>query len=97
MPPPSARSLSQSESDFACASDLCAETQQEVDEEEDDSSYKELDSDSACSLDSRPGSPCRGVGERMGQGRTLWKGEYGTEKDIYQLGGELDIDQIERN
>nr|XP_046214527.1 protein FAM53B-like [Oncorhynchus gorbuscha]XP_046214528.1 protein FAM53B-like [Oncorhynchus gorbuscha] len=97
MPPPSTRSLSQSESDFACASDLCAETQQEVDEEEDDSSYKELDSDSACSLDSRPGSPCRGGGERMGQGHTPWKGEYGTEKDIYQLGGELDIDQIERN
>ncbi|XP_029554347.1 protein FAM53B [Salmo trutta] len=97
MPPPSSRSLSQSESYFTCAPDLGAQTQQEVDEEEDDSSYEELDSDSACSLDSRPWSPCRGVGERMGEGHTLWKGECGTEKDIYQLGGELDIDQIERN
>lgn len=86
MPPPSSRSLSQSESYFTCAPDLGAQTQQEVDEEEDDSSYEELDSDSACSLDSRPWSPCRGVGERMGEGHTLWKGECGTEKDLYQLG-----------
>lgn len=63
------------------------------DEEEEDSSYEELDSDSACSVDSRPGSPVGIVGGK----RTLWKGDCGTQKDIFQLGGELDLDQIERN
>lgn len=59
-------------------------------EEEEDSSYEELDSDSACSVDSRPGSP-------VGGKHTLWKGDCGTKRDILQLGGELDLDQIERN
>lgn len=60
------------------------------DEEEEDSSYEELDSDSACSVDSRHGSPVDGK-------HTLWKGDCGTKRDIFQLGGELDLDQIERN
>lgn len=71
------------------------ESRQEAagDDEEDDSSYEELDSDSACSVDSRPGSP----DYTMGGKRTLWKGDCGTQRDIFQLGGELDLDQIERN
>ncbi|KAI3363303.1 hypothetical protein L3Q82_011933 [Scortum barcoo] len=79
-----------------CAvSELGLEKRQEVagDDEEEDSSYGELDSDSACSVDSRPGSP---VGIVSGK-RTLWKGDCGTQRDIFQLGGELDLDQIERN
>ncbi|XP_019902955.1 protein FAM53B-like isoform X2 [Esox lucius] len=59
------RSWSQTESDF-CPSDLGTETHQEVDDEEEDSSYEELDSDSACSLDSRNGSPSGEGGVRMG-------------------------------
>lgn len=61
--------------------------EEEEEEEEEDSSYEELDSDSACSVDSGP------VGDR----RTLWKGDGGTKRDVLQLGGELDLDQIERN
>lgn len=59
----------------------------EEEEEEEDSSYEELDSDSACSVDSGP----------AGGRRTLWKGDGGTKRDVLQLGGELDLDQIERN
>ncbi|XP_041644635.1 protein FAM53B-like [Cheilinus undulatus] len=81
--------------DFAAVSELGLESRQEVakDDEEEDSSYEELDSDSACSMDSRPGSP---VGVEGGK-RPLWKGDCGTQRDIFQLGGELDLDQIERN
>lgn len=61
-----------------------------ADEAEEDSSYGELDSDSASSVDSRPGSP-------VGSKHTLWKGDCGAQRDIFQLGGELDLDQIERN
>lgn len=76
-------------------SELGLEPRQEVpgDDEEQDSSYEELDSDSACSMDSRPGSPVGIVGGK----HTLWKGDCGAQRDIFQLGGELDLDQIERN
>ncbi|XP_022619586.1 protein FAM53B-like [Seriola lalandi dorsalis] len=95
LPLPSPETSSQPDSDFTAVSELGLESRQEVagDEEEEDSSYGELDSDSACSVDSRPGSPI-GI---MGGKRTLWKGDCGTQRDIFQLGGELDLDQIERN
>ncbi|XP_046886221.1 protein FAM53B-like isoform X1 [Hypomesus transpacificus] len=99
LSPPSSWSFSQSDADFAPVSNLGGETEQEAcrQEEEEDSSYEELDSDSLCSGDSRPGSP-GGVGGRPGGDRSpLWRGDSGTGKDIYQLGGELDIDQIEKN
>ncbi|XP_071767778.2 protein FAM53B-like [Centroberyx gerrardi] len=95
LPPPSSRTSSQPDSDFAPVSELGLESRQAVtgDDEEEDSSYEELDSDSACSVDSRPGSPAGVVGGK----HTLWKGDCGTQRDIFQLGGELDLDQIERN
>lgn len=95
LPLPFTETSSQPESDFTAVSELELESRQEVagDDEEEDSSYEELDSDSACSVDSRPGSPMR----IMGGKRTLWKGDCGTQRDIFQLGGELDLDQIERN
>ncbi|TNN63334.1 Protein FAM53B [Liparis tanakae] len=79
--------------DFTGGSELILESRQEVagDDGEEDSSFEELDSDSACSVDSRPGSPVGIAGRK----HTLWKG--GTQRDIFQLGGELDLDQIERN
>lgn len=85
----------QPDSDFSAVSELGLEPRQEKsgDAEEQDSSYEELDSDSACSLDSRPGSP---VGLTGGK-HTLWKGDSEGQRDIFQLGGELDLDQIERN
>ncbi|KAG7512068.1 hypothetical protein JOB18_018851 [Solea senegalensis] len=92
-------SSSQPNSDFTTVSKLGLESTREVagddddDDEEEDSSYEELDSDSACSVDSRPGSPVGVTGSK----RTLWKGECVTQRDIFQLGGELDLDQIERN
>lgn len=95
LPPPTSNTSGQLESDFTAVSELGLESRQEVagDDEEEDSSYEELDSDSACSMDSRPGSPVGIVGGK----RTLWKGDCGTQRDIFQLGGELDLDQIERN
>ncbi|KAM7385451.1 hypothetical protein PAMP_001534 [Pampus punctatissimus] len=95
LPPPSCETTGQPDSDFTAVSDLEPESRQEVteDDEEEDSSYEELDSDSACSVDSRPGSP---VGDVCGK-HTLWKGDCGAQRDIFQLGGELDLDQIERN
>lgn len=81
-----------SQSDFTALPELGPELRRDVaqDEEEEDSPYEDLDSDSACSLDSRPRSPVSG-------NRSLWKGERGAQRDIFQLGGELDLDQIERN
>lgn len=95
LPPLSSRTPTQPDLDITAVSDVGLASRQEVtrDDEEEDSSYEELDSDSACSVDSRPGSPV-GV---MGGKRTLWKGDCGTQRDIFQLGGELDLDQIERN
>lgn len=95
LPPPSCETSSQPDSDFTAVSKLRLEPRQEVmeDDEEDDSSYEELDSDSACSVDSRSGSPVDIVDGK----RTLWKGDCGAKRDIFQLGGELDLDQIERN
>ncbi|XP_041866256.1 protein FAM53B-like [Melanotaenia boesemani] len=94
LPLPSFENASQSESDFRAVSELVLASRQDViDDEEEDSSYEELDSDSACSVDSRPGSPACIVDSK----HTLWKGDCGTQRDIFQLGGELDIDQIERN
>ncbi|XP_033468298.2 protein FAM53B-like isoform X1 [Epinephelus lanceolatus] len=95
LPPPTSDTSGQLESDFTAVSELGLESRQEAagDDEEEDSSYEELDSDSACSMDSRPGSPVGIVGGK----RTLWKGDCGTQRDIFQLGGELDLDQIERN
>ncbi|KAM8852571.1 protein FAM53B-like [Synchiropus picturatus] len=92
FPPPSSDSFTQSESDFTAVSDLGLTPRQEMSCEE-DSSCEEVDSDSACSVDSPPGSP---VGIVQGK-LALWKGECGTQRDIFQLGGELDLDQIERN
>uniref|UniRef100_A0A3B5LPX5 Family with sequence similarity 53 member B n=1 Tax=Xiphophorus couchianus TaxID=32473 RepID=A0A3B5LPX5_9TELE len=86
----------QSEADFAAVSERGLElrTDTVADDEEEDSSYGELDSDSACSVDSRPGSPaCCTVDSK----RTLWKGDCVKQRDIFQLGGELDLEQIERN
>ncbi|XP_037542261.1 protein FAM53B isoform X2 [Nematolebias whitei] len=94
LPLPSFESASQSESDFTAVSELGLESREKViDDEEEDFSYEEVDSDSACSVDSRPGSPACIVDTK----RILWKGDCGTQKDIFQLGGELDLDQIERN
>lgn len=95
LPPPTYETSGQPDSDFTAMPELGLESRQDVvvDDEEEDSSYEELDSDSACSVDSRPGSP---VGIAGGK-RTLWKGDCGTQRDIFQLGGELDLDQIERN
>ncbi|XP_040905679.1 protein FAM53B-like [Toxotes jaculatrix] len=95
LPPPSCETSSQPDSDFTAVSELGLESRQKGagDDEEEDSSYEELDSDSACSVDSRPGSPV-GI---MGGKHTLWKGDCGTQMDIFQLGEELDLDQIERN
>ncbi|KAG7228601.1 hypothetical protein INR49_013287 [Caranx melampygus] len=95
LPLPFPESSGQPDSDFTAVSELGLESRQEVaeDDEEEDSSYEELDSDSACSVDSRPGSPIRIMGGKC----TLWKGDCGTQRDIFQLGGELDLDQIERN
>lgn len=92
LPPPTS---GQPDLDFAAVSELGLDSRMKVaeDDEEEDSSYEELDSDSACSVDSRPGSP----GCITGGKRTLWKGDCGTQRDIFQLGGELDLDQIERN
>lgn len=89
--PPTSDTSSQPDSDFTAVSELGLESRQEVAGDDEDSSYEELDSDSACSVDSRPGSPMGIVGGK----HTLWKG--GTQRDIFQLGGELDLDQIERN
>lgn len=95
LPLPFPESSGQPDSDFSAVSELGLESRQEVagDDEEEDSSYEELDSDSACSVDSRPGSPIRIMAGKC----TLWKGDCGTQRDIFQLGGELDLDQIERN
>lgn len=95
LPPPTSEISSQPDSDFTAVCDLGLKSRQEVagDDEEEDSSYEELDSDSACSADSPPGSPVGIVGGKC----TLWKGDCGTQRDIFQLGGELDLDQIERN
>ncbi|KAI4812349.1 hypothetical protein KUCAC02_023747 [Chaenocephalus aceratus] len=82
-----------SQPDFTAVSELGMDSRQEVAGDDEDSSYEELDSDSACSMDSRPGSPEGMVGDK----HTLWKGDCGTQRDIFQLGGELDLDQIERN
>lgn len=89
LPPPTSETSKQPDSNLP---KLGLESWYEVarDEEEEDSSYEDLDSDSACSMDSRPGSPMAGK-------HTLWKGDCGTQRDIFQLGGELDLEQIERN
>ncbi|KAF3708122.1 Protein FAM53B [Channa argus] len=94
LPLPSFETSCQPDSDFTAMSELELHSRQEVgdDDEEQDSSYEELDSDSACSSDSQPGSPLSPDGKH-----TLWKSDCGTERDIFQLGGELDLDQIERN
>ncbi|MED6263539.1 hypothetical protein CHARACLAT_005541 [Characodon lateralis] len=95
---PSFDSAGQLETGFAAVSEpgleLRADAMADDEEEEEDSSYGELDSDSACSVDSRPSSPvCCIVDSKC----TLWKGDHGKQRDIFQLGGELDLEQIERN
>lgn len=95
---PSFDSTGKPETDFAAVSDSEPGLESQVgtiaDDEEEDSSYEELDSDSACSVDSRPGSPgCCTVDGKC----SLWKGDCGKQRDIFQLGGELDLEQIERN
>uniref|UniRef100_A0A3B4ALS6 Uncharacterized protein n=1 Tax=Periophthalmus magnuspinnatus TaxID=409849 RepID=A0A3B4ALS6_9GOBI len=76
-------------SDFKPASEPRLEPRQE---EGEDLSYEE-DSDSACSVDSRSHSP--DVADS--KAHALWKDECATQRDIFLLGGELDLDQIERN
>lgn len=95
LPPPTSETFTHLDSAFAAVSELGLESRQEgaADDDEEDSSFEELDSDSACSVDSRPGSPVGSVGGK----RPLWKGDCGAQRDIFQLGGELDLDQIERN
>ncbi|KAM3605775.1 uncharacterized protein V6R79_004485 [Siganus canaliculatus] len=94
LPAPTSETTGQPGSDFSAMPELCLESRRETGgDDEEDSSYEELDSDSACSVDSRPGSPVGIVGGK----HTLWKGDCGTQRDIFQLGGELDLDQIERN
>ncbi|XP_075894476.1 protein FAM53B-like isoform X2 [Nelusetta ayraudi] len=92
LTPPTLGAPGQPDSDFAGVPEPGLKSWHEADadeeeEEEEDSSYEELDSDSACSVDSGP----------AGGRRTLWKGDGGTKRDVLQLGGELDLDQIERN
>nr|XP_061793927.1 protein FAM53B-like [Nerophis lumbriciformis] len=84
-PPPA----SQRQSEFTTVSELGLDHRQEVTGDGEDSSDEEADSDSACSVGSRSGSPPGEV--------TLWKGDRGASRDIFQLGGELDLEQIERN
>ncbi|XP_077351413.1 protein FAM53B-like isoform X2 [Festucalex cinctus] len=83
------RPSSQRHSDFTAMSELGLEPRQEATRDGEDSSDEELDSDSACSVGSRSGSPRGKV--------ALWKGDRGSTRDIFQLGGELDLEQIERN
>ncbi|XP_026164835.1 protein FAM53B-like isoform X2 [Mastacembelus armatus] len=80
LPLASSETSDRPDSDFTTVSEPGLESR---DDEAQDSSYEELDSDSACSVDSRPGSPV-GI---MGDKRTLWKGDCGTQRDIFQLGG----------
>ncbi|XP_051936845.1 protein FAM53B-like isoform X2 [Hippocampus zosterae] len=84
LPPSCHRQL-----EFTTVSELGLEPRQEAMRDGKDSSDEELDSDSACSVGSRSGSP---------QGKVaLWKGDCASSRDIFQLGGELDLEQIERN
>uniref|UniRef100_H3D745 Family with sequence similarity 53 member B n=1 Tax=Tetraodon nigroviridis TaxID=99883 RepID=H3D745_TETNG len=75
-----------SQSDFTALPELGPELRRDVAQ----ASYEDLDSDSACSVDSRSRSP-------VSDNHSLWKGQRGAQRDIFQLGGELDLDQIERN
>ncbi|KAJ8404804.1 hypothetical protein AAFF_G00331910 [Aldrovandia affinis] len=85
--PPPYSSASQCVTDFtsACTPEPPQCTDAGGDDRED---LPELDSDSAGSESSAMGN-----GERA----TLWEGPHRNGKDIYLLGGELDIEQIERN
>ncbi|XP_018605106.1 protein FAM53B-like isoform X2 [Scleropages formosus] len=78
------------ETDFASACGLGAEPEQKTSkggENMDDFSSEELDSDSTGS-----------VGTTNGEDSDVtWQGSHDTKKDASQLGGELDIEQIERN
>ncbi|XP_037128438.1 protein FAM53B-like [Syngnathus acus] len=80
---------SQRQSEFTAVSELGLEPRQEATKDGEDSSEEELDSDSACSVGSRSGSPRGQV--------ALWEGDRDSTRDIFQLGGELDLEQIERN
>nr|XP_057914493.1 protein FAM53B-like [Doryrhamphus excisus] len=78
------------DSEFTAVSELGRGPRQDAMVDEEDSSDEELDSDSACSVGSPPGSPVKGK-------VALWKGDCSATRDIFQLGGELDLEQIERN
>ncbi|XP_061600837.1 protein FAM53B-like [Cololabis saira] len=95
LPPSSCEAANQSRSDFTAVPERSLAARQDVtaDHEEADSSYEELDSDSACSVDSLPSSPGCIVDSKC----SVWMGDCGTQGDIFQLGGELDLEQIERN
>ncbi|XP_068184193.1 protein FAM53B-like [Antennarius striatus] len=95
LPLPTSEASSQQDSGFTAMPKLGLESRHAAaaDDEEEDSSYEEIDSDSACSVDSQPGSPL-GI---VCSSHTLWKGDCSTQRDIFQLGGELDLDQIEKN
>ncbi|XP_019715528.1 protein FAM53B-like, partial [Hippocampus comes] len=84
LPPSRHRQL-----EFTAVSELGLEPRQEAMRDGKDSSDEELDSDSACSVGSRSGSPREKI--------ALWKGDRASSRDIFQLGGELDLEQIERN
>ncbi|XP_061915259.1 protein FAM53B-like [Entelurus aequoreus] len=89
-PPASNPPAGRPDADFTAVSELGLEPRQEAPGDEEDSSDEDLDSDSACSVDSPSGSPVPGH-------LALWEGDCGADRDIFQLGGELDLEQIERN
>ncbi|XP_068597055.1 protein FAM53B [Brachionichthys hirsutus] len=99
LPLPTSETSNQPDSDFTAVPKIGLESRhsvagdEEEEEEDDSSSNEEMDSDSACSVDSQPGSPLGIVCSK----HTLWKGDCSTRRDIFQLGGELDLDQIEKN
>lgn len=88
--PPPCSSTSQCLSDFISSCD--PESQQRTKAggaKGEEPSNDEQDSDSTGSGDSALGNP--------EETETLWEGPHRNGKDFYQLGGELDIEQIERN
>ncbi|KAJ8284761.1 hypothetical protein COCON_G00036110 [Conger conger] len=86
--PPSYHSTSQCLSDFTSSCDPGPQQCTKAGGANgDEPPNEELDSDSTASGDSALGNA----------EETLWEGPHRNGKDFYQLGGELDIDQIERN
>ncbi|KAJ8264459.1 hypothetical protein GJAV_G00149410 [Gymnothorax javanicus] len=88
--PPTYSSTSQCLSDFTSAFNPEPQQCSKVGgADREDPSNEELDSDSTSSGDSALG--------HVEETETLWEGPHRNGKDVFQLGGELDIEQIERN